>query len=426
VVLAGALVAVASAPAFAERLTLEACIGLALKNNPVVIESEARLKRADADVLGAWSGFLPSARVSGTWSHPEEPVFVPDRAAFFGETWSANLSAGLTLFDGLGNVSGYRQASHGRKSARASHRKAMQDVMLETQRRFFEVGKRKALVDVQREAVRLSAEQLKKTRTMKDLGAATQADVYKAEVDHSNNRLAELRADRDLAIGKAILAASLGLDPLEEIELADEDLAITEAMGLDDASRRALEVNPALLSSEAGLDAGRSGVSFAKSGRYPSLDLFYASNYYNVELKDFDDEHIQWSYGAQVNLTIFDGLLTKSRIRRAEADLLAARRTVESTRRDVLLAVRQAYLDLEIARQSIEVAEEAVRSSEEDLRLAQERYKIGEGTILDVIDAQVNLTRSKTDRITTIYDARLAQSALRNAIGDTPVPEPAP
>ena len=78
----------------------------------------------------------------------------------------------------------------------------------------------------------LSAEQLKKTRTMKDLGAATQADVYKAEVDHSNNRLAELRADRDLAVGKADLAAYLGLDPLGDVELADEDLAITRSSSI--------------------------------------------------------------------------------------------------------------------------------------------------------------------------------------------------
>jgi outer membrane protein TolC len=87
------------------------------------------------------------------------------------------------------------------------------------------------------------------------------------------------------------------------------------------------------------------------------------------------------------------------------------------------LGVRQAYLDLEISRESIAVAEEAVRSSQEDLRLAEERYKIGEGTILEVIDAQVNLTRSRTDQVAAIYDRRLAVSALRNAIGIMPLPD---
>jgi len=69
------------------------------------------------------------------------------------------------------------------------------------------------------------------------------------------------------------------------------------------------------------------------------------------------------------------------------------------------------------------VGESAVRSSEEDLRLAQERFKIGEGTILDVIDAQVNLRRAASTLVGARYDARLARAALMNAIGDVEVPE---
>jgi outer membrane protein TolC len=84
--------------------------------------------------------------------------------------------------------------------------------------------------------------------------------------------------------------------------------------------------------------------------------------------------------------------------------------------------VRTAWLDLEIARRQIDVAQEGVRSSEEDQRLAEERYRLGEGTILDVIDAQVNLTRSRTDLENARYDARLALSALKSAVGDQVVP----
>ena len=81
-----------------------------------------------------------------------------------------------------------------------------------------------------------------------------------------------------------------------------------------------------------------------------------------VELSGLDpSQNSAWSYRASINLTVFDGLLTKSNIRRAEANLLSSRRELESTRRDVLFGVRQAYLDLEIARQSIEVDLTAAR-----------------------------------------------------------------
>jgi outer membrane protein TolC len=170
------------------------------------------------------------------------------------------------------------------------------------------------------------------------------------------------------------------------------------------------------------MNASRASVRAAKSERYPSLSLNGSTNYFNFELNSFDDQHIEWQYGISMNFTVFDGLLTKGSIRRAEAQLLKARRGAEAQERDVILAVRQAWLDLEIARRSIDVGERAVRSSEEDQRLAGERYRLGEGTILDVIDAQVNLTRSRTDLVSARFDARVAQSRLRSAVGNLTVP----
>ncbi|MDP6528107.1 MAG: TolC family protein, partial [Gemmatimonadota bacterium] len=90
------------------------------------------------------------------------------------------------------------------------------------------------------------------------------------------------------------------------------------------------------------------------------------------------------------------------------------------------LGVHSAHLDVEIARESIGVAGSGVRSAEEDLRLAQERFKLGEGTILEVIDAQVNHTRARTSLVSATYDLRLAQAGLRRAMGSAVRSEPSP
>ncbi len=412
-------------PAFAAALSLEQCVGLALKHNLAVESARYDLKVAEANVTGARAAFLPQLSVNGNWSKSEEGRFFEQGGtlAFSDETWSASGTASLLLFDGLGNIAGYRGAKHSRAAAQDQFAAAQQDVAYETEQRFFEVLRQEALLEVQREAVRLSAEQLKKTRAMKELGAATQADVYKAEVDHSNNRLGVLRAERDVEIARASLATYLGRDPRAELALQPEELDVADEYDETTATTQALELHPALQSARRSVKAGRSGVTEAKADRYPSFSLWYNTSFYNNEPRDFDDDHIEWTYGVRAQFTIFDGLLTKSSIRRAEAGLVNAQRSAESVERDVLLGVRQAYLDLEISRESIAVADEAVRSSQEDLRLAEERYKIGEGTILEVIDAQVNLTRSRTNQVSAIYDRRLAVSALRNAIGVMPLPD---
>jgi TolC family type I secretion outer membrane protein len=412
----------------ADPLSLEDCIQLALKNNLAVEQARNDLKRANAGVLGARSAFYPTLSIGAGWSKSENarPFEQGESFVFSDETWSISENANLTIFDGMRNVASYQQSQNGREASEESLEKSRQDVALETERLYLEVLKQAALLQVNDEAAGHSEGQLNKTRAMKDLGAATLADVYKAEVDFANNRLAVLRSRRDVEVGRASLANYLGLDPRERIDLVAESLDSSQSFDLDAAFDLALQVNPQLGAAEAGMEANRLGVRVAKSSRYPSLSAFASANFNNRELQDFDDKRIEWQAGLRLNFTVFDGFLTKSNIRSAEASLLTARRSVESTELDVLLGVRRAYLDLDIARESITVAEGAVRSSEEDLRLAQERYNIGEGTILDVIDAQVNLTRSKTDLVTARHDARLAVSAMRNAVGDYPLPEAAP
>jgi outer membrane protein TolC len=214
------------------------------------------------------------------------------------------------------------------------------------------------------------------------------------------------------------------MDPRAALELRLDPLIESETPDLNQAAALALDRHPTLRAARSIEEADRQVVKAAKADRWPSLSLFGNYSYSDVfSLDEPTDENTQWNYGARLSMNIFDGLLTKSNIRRAEASLVTSRSSAESAERDVILGVRRAVLEVEVAKESIAVTQEAVRSSEEDLRLAEERYKVGEGTILEVIDAQVNLTRAKTDRVNAHHDHRLALSALRNAVGDAPAPE---
>lgn len=423
----GVLLAALAFPALAaaEPLSLEACERLALKANLDAEQAQGALRSARADVTGARSRFLPQVTVSGSVTKPEEriDVFQGGELKFFDRTYSADAQARLTVFDGGNNWSSYRAATRGRDAAEDRLVAARQGVLYETAVRYYNVARQQELLEVATKATELSEEQLKKTRAMKDLGAATQADVYKAEVDRSTARLEEIRTRRDLRVALASLADLVGRSADEPVDILPLEPEETIPFDLAEARQRALERNPTLSASRYARDAEKSQVTAAKSARYPSLSVWGSNSYFNFELKDFDDEHNEWRLGASVSLTVFDGLLTKANIRRAQSGLAVAEKAVTSTRNSVLFVVEQTYLDLEVAKEAITVGQDGVRSSEEDLRLAQERFKIGEGTILDVIDAQVNLRRARSTLVSARYDARLAHAALMNAIGDVEVPE---
>ncbi len=63
------------------------------------------------------------------------------------------------------------------------------------------------------------------------------------------------------------------------------------------------------------------------------------------------------------------------------------------------------------------MAKNAVEVAAEDLRLNKEKYKVGSGTMLDLINAQVSYTKAKSDHIQALYDYKYAVARLEKAMG---------
>jgi outer membrane protein TolC len=81
------------------------------------------------------------------------------------------------------------------------------------------------------------------------------------------------------------------------------------------------------------------------------------------------------------------------------------------------LAVRQAWLDVEQTRQLIGVSEAAVAQAEENLRVVRDRYRNGEGTNTEVLDAETLWLSSRSNFDTARHDAALAEFRLARAVG---------
>ena len=63
------------------------------------------------------------------------------------------------------------------------------------------------------------------------------------------------------------------------------------------------------------------------------------------------------------------------------------------------------------------VSSVTVEQSQEDLRLAEERFRVGAGTSLDVITAQVNLAQARRDQVDAQVNIVKLRSQLNRAVG---------
>jgi outer membrane protein TolC len=118
-----------------------------------------------------------------------------------------------------------------------------------------------------------------------------------------------------------------------------------------------------------------------------------------------------------VTYNLFDGGLRSAGIQRSRIGLENARLNLEQQRREVALAVETAHLELVRLDKILEISEGTLAVAGEDLKLARESYEVGQGTLLELLDAQVNFTQARSSRVRARHDLAVARANIERLLG---------
>ena len=172
---------------------------------------------------------------------------------------------------------------------------------------------------------------------------------------------------------------------------------------------------PELEQAKQSVEAAKGSLKVARSGHMPQIAASAAQKWSDSNWPG--DENGNWGVGVTVSMNVFDTGVTLSKIHGAEADLAKAEETYRDTVDLVNLDVRSNYLNLREAEKRIETTKLAVDQADEDYRIAQLRYRNGVGTNTDVLDAEVALTKAKTNYLQAMYDYNTSKTTLESAMG---------
>ena len=86
-------------------------------------------------------------------------------------------------------------------------------------------------------------------------------------------------------------------------------------------------------------------------------------------------------------------------------------------KRNLESEVRQALLSYREAIERVNVSQRALESATENLKLTQQKYNVGSATILELIDAQVQLQTAQSDVVSALADIRVAQAQVERVRG---------
>jgi outer membrane protein TolC len=241
----------------------------------------------------------------------------------------------------------------------------------------------------------------------------------KVMVESLRSAVALLEKNEEMA--QAALANTMGLSWNTSVKPAVRELPFEPTVeNLDDLVSTAYRFSPDWAKLEAGVRAAEGAVMTAKSGHYPKLaltgELHKWWNSYDAGLAT-DQNKQGWSVGVGVEISLFDGFLTRNKVKETRARLDKTNEEGFLLREGIGLQVKDIILGLNAAQKSHQATLDAMKTAQENRELNIRAYQNELVETEKVIRAQLIEALMSAQHYKMCYDHIALQSQLELVVG---------
>jgi len=386
----------------------------------------------DAQKLEVWkslSNFLPSLNYQGVaQKNIELPVFV-----FMGQrfvvgtpyTFQHSLSLTMPLFTGGSRWFNHKIQNSIKKSLGEELKGKEEETVFNSLRAYYAVILSDELLKASEEAVNVALQNLEQVKKFYNAGTATELDYQRARAQYSSTLpvLESARANKQLSIQRLKSLLNIPLtDSLVVNDTLDQKEFLNEYsnMTLDELKQMSKKYRHDINALHYQKDAVEDGEKIAL-GRFTPTVLISASVDHAAPM---DNSKVSWSdyirsksVTLSVNFPLFEG-------GRRVLDYQIARiksRQMEVFYKDAQygadLDVEQNYYSFMETSKSLKSLKDALDQYRESYRISNLLYSQGMSNQLDVLNAQLLYTKSKTEYLQGIYNYNVSQLSLLKSVG---------
>jgi outer membrane protein len=312
----------------------------------------------------------------------------------------------------------YAQAKEQVKIAEMQLKVAEQELILRVAQAYFDVLESQdniAFITSQKASI---TEQLAAAKRNFEVGTATITDTHEAQARFDLAVAQEIAEENSLNIRLRSLEKLIG-KPVGALDsMVDNTLLRAEAGTLDEWAARAADGNLQAEIQRIAKAVADQEVERNRAGHYPTLDAVAGYNINNNQ--SFGTGKIDTktaSIGVELNLPIYQGGLTNSRVREAVANQERARQDLENATREAGLQARQAWLNVNSGVARVRALEQALVSTQAQLDSTKLGLDVGVRTNLDVLNAEQQVLSARRDLAGARYAYLLSALSLKAAVG---------
>lgn len=407
-------------------LTLQQALALAKQNS---VQFQAVLtdsKVAQQDSRQALASLLPTAtfNTAAIYTQSNGPL---------GVKFIANNAVHEYISQGdvhevldVASIAAYRRAAALAAAAKARADIAARGLVVTVVQDYFAVSAAEQKLEAARRTADEGQKFLQLTQDLEKGGEAAHSDVIKAELQAQDRKRQLQEAQLALLNARLNLAVLVFPDFNDKFTVVDDLHAPVPLPTRDEFEAQAAHDNPDIRAALSTVKAADQDVFAARAGYLPTvtLDYFYgidAPNYaINSTLPPPDNtKYSNLGSAATAALTweLWNWGTTQSRITQAELRRTQTKRELSLAQRTLLSEMRSLYAEAETALEELSGLQRSAELSSDSLRLTTLRYKNGEATVLEVVDAQTTFALANAGYQDGAVRYRVALANLQTLTG---------
>ena len=442
-----------ASPSFSQRIwTLEECINYALDNNLDVQKQILTVESNKASLLQSKLGMLPNLNANATnvWNFGQTIDMYTN--TFATNTVRSNnfyIQTDLTLFSGLQKFNTVKQNQINLLASKYNLDVLKNDISLSVAGYYLDILFSTELLDVAKEQLRITKEQVVRISKMVDAGASARGDLLNIQAQQSAEELAAIEAENRLTIASISLQQLIDLPVSKDFRVEKPELKAVEApkelVTTEIIFEHALKTRPEIKSAELNVKSAQKYLAIMRGSVTPTLSFggSWGTGYsgaakeidptlnpvikpYNIGITQisrdtvigydmvrstrtisFSDQMRQnenQSLGFYLNVPIFNGWQGRTAISKAKILMHQAELDLDIRTRDLRKLIEQAYADAVASLKKFNSSQEKVNAQEESFKYTGQKFDVGMVTSFDYNNSKKDLTKAQSDLLQAKYD----------------------
>ena len=284
------------------------------------------------------------------------------------------------------------------------------DVLLAATRGYFDVLRAQAVLKVAQQTVAARQLVFDQISALAQSQLRTELDVSFANVNLSDAKLLQLQAENGINSAKPSSPPRWDFPNQTTFDVADEPMPAALPAQADPLIAQAMQNRPDLKDLQLLQSAAERFTRAEHDLYYPTVSALAAAGGVPAGVSQVPDHYA--AAGINVNIPIFNGGLFKARESEASLKAKAAAQNVADLANRITRDVRVAWLNATTALQRVSLTQQFVAQAQLALDLADSRYRLGLSSIVELSQAQLNLTSAQIESATAHYDYQAQRSVV--------------